>query len=135
MCYNSVTCRVIVTKRLQSSIHVRITLNMKFLEILWFSCTLATTFLSHTQKNIFQKQSNHVQDLPKRVNRSETGGRKLLRKQYFLLLMQKKVKKECPNAHTQIFVELALIGDKLYTIQRLYENTLLFFRSCLRRSN
>ena len=46
-----------------------------------------------TQTQIFQKQSNRVQDIPKRVNSSKTGNRKFAQKQYFLLLIQKKVKK------------------------------------------
>ena len=47
----------------------------------------------HTDRrtDIFQKQSNRVQDIPKRVNPSKTGNRKFARNQYFLLLTQKKV--------------------------------------------
>ena len=36
--------------------------------------------------DIFQKESNRVQDIPKRVNTSKTGNRKFARNQYFLLL-------------------------------------------------
>ena len=46
---------------------------------------------THRQTNIFQKQSNRVQDIPKRVNPSKTGNRQVARNQYFLLLTQKKV--------------------------------------------
>ena len=60
---------------------------------LWYSilcfsswATLTTKFLSQTdtQTDYFQKQSNHVQDIP----------RKFSRNQYFLLFIQKEVKRE-----------------------------------------
>ena len=56
-------------------------LNVKLHKILCISsrATFATNFLSHRQADIFLKQSNHVQDIPKCVNPSETGSRKLFR--------------------------------------------------------
>ena len=88
--------------------YVRTTLSIKFHKILCISsgATPATNFFPHTnrqihretnawtgrQTDIFQKYSNHVQDIPKRVIPSKTGNRKLARNQYFLLLISKKVK-------------------------------------------
>ena len=48
----------------------------------------------HIHTDIFQKQSNRVHDIPKRVNPSKTGNRKFARNQYFLLFTYKKVKNE-----------------------------------------
>ena len=50
-----------------------------------------TDSVTHTQTDIFQEQTNRVQDIPKRVNPSKTGIRKFARNLYFLLVMQKKV--------------------------------------------
>ena len=58
------------------------------------SCVINDTkFLSHTHRQtdgltgVFQKKSNRVQDIPKRVNPSITGNRKFARNQYFLRLI------------------------------------------------
>ena len=45
----------------------------------------------HTQADIFQKQSNHVQDIPKRVNPSKIGNRKFARNNTFFCLYLKKL--------------------------------------------
>ena len=74
-------------------------LNIKFHDIPCISswAKLAEKFLSpthrHTDKQtgIFQKQSNRVQDIPKRVNPPKSGNRKFARNQYFLLLIKMKV--------------------------------------------
>ena len=53
--------------------------------------TFTTKSLSHTfrqirrQTDIFQKLTNHVQGILKRVTPSKTGSRKFSRNQYFLL--------------------------------------------------
>ena len=65
---------------------------MKF-SVLVLELHLPQNFLSQTDTDIFQKQPNRVQDVPKRVNPSKTGNQKFARKQYFLLLIQKKIKK------------------------------------------
>ena len=60
---------------------------IKFCQLV-FRTSLATNFLSYThrhidaQTDIFQKQSNRVEDIPKRVNPSKTGNRKFARNQY-----------------------------------------------------
>ena len=50
--------------------------------------TLPIKFSSHPHRHIdiFQKQSDHVQDILKRINSSKTGSLKFLQIQYFLLL-------------------------------------------------
>ena len=76
---NSTPCQVVFTKSSQASIYVRITLNVKFHDILWFSFTLATAFLSHTHKDRhFIEIVKSYSRAPKRVNPSKSGRRNFL---------------------------------------------------------
>ena len=46
------------------------------------------------QIDIFQKQSNRIQDIPKRVNPSKTGNQKFSKNQYFFSTYTEERKKK-----------------------------------------
>ena len=72
-------------QNLISTFYIKVQLDIKFPEILRISSWARRTskFVPHTesQKDIFQKQSNCVQDIPKHANLLKTRCRKFLRVQ------------------------------------------------------
>ena len=88
-------------QKLVDLIYVKVPLDVKFQEIMriGFSVILIRRqFLTDTQTvahtDIFKKQSNRVQEIPKYVILRKSGNEKFLRKLYFFLFIKRKVKKK-----------------------------------------